>query len=89
MGKETLNNTELGNCNSIHITFKLKDSLEAIETMVHDGERPFKAEEAFAKGLAKREDVEKADSSHYDALRPMVDRYFEACHKNRQFRKST
>ena len=76
-----------GNCNSIVIDFRLKGSSRNVGTHVYDGKRIYKAEEALAKGIRTKEDIENADSSFYDALEPVVLRYFEATRKNQQLRK--
>ena len=73
-----------GNCNYIDMKFRLKGSTRNVKTRVYDGKRLYKAQEAFARGGRTREDVEKADSSYYDALEPVVLRYFEALRKNRE-----
>lgn len=75
-----------GNCNSIDISFRLKGSSRGVKTVVYDGERMVKAEEAIARGFRKPEDVEKADSSHYDKLEPVVLRYFAAVQENEKLR---
>lgn len=73
-----------GNCNSININFRLKDSSRNVNTRVYDGERIYKAEEALANGNKTKEDIENADSSFYNTLEPVVLKYFEAIRKNRQ-----
>lgn len=77
-----------GNCNSIDINFKLKGSSRYVKTCVYDGERIYKAEEALANGNRTKEDIENANSSFYDALEPVVLRYFEAIRENQQSRKA-
>ena len=74
-----------GSCNFIDIAFRLKGSSRYVETVVYDGERMYKAEEALAHRDRTKEDIENADSSFYDNLEPVVLRYFEAMRKNREF----
>lgn len=77
-----------GNCNSINIDFKLKGSSRYVRTCVYDGERIYKAEEALANGNRTKEDIENANSSFYNALEPVVLKYFEAIRENQQSRKT-
>lgn len=76
-----------GNCNSIDIDFKLEGSSRHVKTRIYDGERIYKAEEALANGNRTKEDIENANSSFYDALEPVVLKYFEAIRKNQQSRR--
>lgn len=80
--------TAPGNCNMIDIGFRIKGSSRDVKTSVYDGERMYRAEEALAKNIRTREDVENADSSFYDALEPVVLDYFKAFRKNYELRKS-
>lgn len=76
--------SEPGNCNWININFKLKGSSRSMKTKVYDGRRIYKAEELLAKQQITEEDIENGDSSFYDALEPVVLRYFEAVRKNKE-----
>ncbi len=76
-----------GNCNFINIVFRLKGSSRNVKTHVYDGKRIYKVEEALANGIRTKEDIENADSSFYDALEPVVLRYFEATRKNNDLEK--
>lgn len=71
-------------CNSIDINFILKDSFREILTCVHDGERVYELEKALKNRVLKKEDLEKADSSFYDKLEPVVLKYFDALYENRK-----
>lgn len=71
-----------GNCNEISIDFKIKGSSRAVRTRVYDGERIFEMGEALARGNITKEDIENADSSFYNNLKPIVYEYFEACRRN-------
>lgn len=75
--------SSLGGCNWIEIEFKLKGSPRFIQTDVFDGERICRADE-LPSGYFSEEDLENADSSFYDALEPVVLRYFEAIRKNNE-----
>lgn len=75
--------SSLGGCNWIEIEFRLKGSPRFIETNVFDGERICRADE-LPSGYFSEEDLENADSSFYDAIEPVVLRYFEAIHKNNE-----
>ena len=77
-----------GNCNAIRISFRLKGSPRYVSTSVYDGKRIYKAEEALANTYLTEEDIKNADSSFYDALEPVVLRYFAAIRNNRRLRKT-
>lgn len=73
-----------GDCNSINITLRLKGSSRTTLTEVYDGERIFKADEALASGEVKQEDLDKADSSYYEELEPIVRKYFAVIREKRR-----
>ncbi len=75
-------NMEPGNCNCIDIMFKTKGSSRDVKTAVLDGKRIYKAEEVDP--VTMKEYLENGDSSFYDALEPVVLRYFEAVRKNKE-----
>ena len=77
-----------GNCNNIVVDFRLKGSFGDISTTIYDGERIFEVEQALAKGVRTEQDIEEADSSFYNMLKPLVDKYFETYRKNQQLIKS-
>lgn len=71
-----------GNSNEIEIDFRLRGSSRNVETRVYDGERIYRVDEALATGVRKQEDIDRADSSYYEKLEPIVREYFEAVREN-------
>ncbi len=70
-------------CSWIEMDFKLKGSHDYIETNVFDGER-IHGPDDYLNGYYSKEYLENGDSSFYDALEPVVLRYFEAIRKNNE-----
>lgn len=73
-----------GSCNCIWVSFRLKGSSRQVITNVYDGQRPLGGEEALARAYKKYIDIDKSDSSYYDALEPAVRKYLDAFHKNQE-----
>ena len=83
-GDSVLHERAMGNCSGITIEMELEGSSRTVRTDISDGERPYDVNEALRVGVLKQEDFEKADSSYYDRLRPLVDEYFAALRENRE-----
>ena len=64
-----------GNCDSLLVAFRQKGQARAGETTFYDGEHVLKPEEAMASGYLEEEDLEQADSSYYQRLKPLVEAY--------------
>ena len=64
-----------GNCDRLLVAFRQKGQARAVETTFYDGEHVLKPEEAMASGYLEEEDLEQADSSYYQRLKPLVEAY--------------
>ncbi|MBQ3294514.1 hypothetical protein IJG98_02190 [Candidatus Saccharibacteria bacterium] len=64
-----------GNCDSLTVIFRQKGEARAVETTFYDGEHVLELEEAMARGYLEEEDLEQADSSYYQRLKPLVEAY--------------
>ena len=64
-----------GNCNRILVVFRRNGEAKNTSTTVFDGEHIFEPEKALALGHIEAKDLEKADSSYYERLKPLVDAY--------------
>lgn len=78
-----------GNCNSIEISFTMKDGSRALKTNIYDGENIFKLDQAIKSGRVSTEDLKQADSSFYHQFEPLVRRYFEAYRENQKINKES
>ena len=76
-----------GNCNSIHIVFRIKGTHHTMSTMIYDGENIYKLEEAIARGTRTQEDADNADSSYYKEIEPLVRDYFRAFRQNYKIKR--
>ena len=64
-----------GNCDSLLVMFRQRGESRAVETKFYDGEHVLKPEEAMANGYLKEGDLEQADSSYYQRLKPLAEAY--------------
>lgn len=70
-----IKNENPGHCNSIEITFRLKDSRRLVKTKIYDGARVnFPLD---GTGLTK-ENCDAGDSTRYDQFLPIIEAYFAA-----------
>lgn len=69
-----------GHCNRIQCIFQLKGSPRKVLTNIYDGERVLNADGDLISPNSWH-DLNRADSSYYDALEPLVLRYLEALQK--------
>ncbi len=72
-----------GNCNSVNVKFKLKDSSRFIDTSIYDGEHMLEVEKALTLGTRQQADIDNADSSYYERIAPLATAYFAAYRENR------
>ncbi len=84
--KEDWSRSVPGNCNSIHIVFRIKGTHHTMPTMIFDGENIYKSEEAIARGTGTQEDIDNADSSYYKEIEPLVRDYFRAFRQNHKIK---
>ncbi|MCR4753751.1 MAG: hypothetical protein K5837_05055 [Candidatus Saccharibacteria bacterium] len=54
-----------------------------VETKIFDGEHPYDVETALRVGTFTQEELDKADSSCYNRLLPLVEEYFASLQANR------
>lgn len=73
-----------GNCNSIEISFTMKDGSRTLKTNIYDGENIFELDQAIKSGRVNAEDLKQANSSFYHQFEPLVRRYFEAYRENQK-----
>ena len=78
-----------GNCNSIEISFTMKDGSRTLKTNIYDGENIFELDQAIESGRVSAEDLKQADSNFYHQLEPLVRRYFEAYRENQKINKES
>ena len=71
-----------GNCSRIEIDMSLNGSSRVTETRIYDGEHPYDVETALKNGNLSQEKLDRADSSYYDRLLPLVEEYFAAMLEN-------
>ena len=76
--------SEVGNCNSIGISFKMKDGSRILKTDIYDGENIFKLDQAIKSSNINAVNLKQADSNFYHQLEPLVRRYFEAYRENQK-----
>ena len=81
--------SEVGNCNSIEISFKMKDGSRILKTDIYDGENIFKLDQAIKSSHINAVNLKQADSSFYHQLEPLVRRYFEAYRENQKVNKES
>lgn len=81
--------SEVGNCNSIEISFKMKDGSRILKTDIYDGENIFKLDQAIKSSHINAVNLKQADSSFYHQLEPLVRRYFEAYRENQKINRES
>ena len=78
-----------GNCNSIEISFTMKDGSRTLKTNIYDGENIFELDQAIKSGRVNTEDLKQTDSSFYHQFEPLIRRYFEAYRENQKINKES
>lgn len=78
-----------GNCNSIEISFTMKDGSRTLKTNIYDGENIFELDQAIKSGRVNTEDLKQTDSSFYYQFEPLVRRYFEVYRENQKINKES
>ena len=73
-----------GSCSSILIKMNIEGGSRYVETKIFDGEHPYDVETALRVGTFTQEELDRADSSCYDRLLPLVEEYFAALQANRE-----
>lgn len=74
-----------GSCSWIDVSFTLNRKgarNKQIHTRIYDGEKVYRLNDLPEQSRPSKEDLENADSSFYDRLRPLIEGYFEAFRKN-------
>ena len=69
---------EPGDCSCIVVEFQLKNSSRKVKTVIHDGKRRFKVDEALERAYISPAILADSDSDIYDTLSPVVRQYFDA-----------
>lgn len=73
-----------GSSSYIFVKMNIEGGSRYVETKIFDGEHPYDVETALRVGTFTQEELDRADSSYYDRLLPLVEEYFAALQANRE-----